>query len=172
MDLDAIIKSVGTAVTFDILTSVIVFPRTSSLKNDTPRVIWKMGEDVKSYEDAMAKATAHPELIAINAAEDTKLVLHALDLVQKELHLDQFDSIQIYRGGIDILRITNNVSHSADRSAYIEINEFRRRLIQSQVHKWYNNPYALIGVSSVLSSATTIAMAVGAYRLLRVVKKV
>jgi hypothetical protein len=42
---------------------------------------------------------------------------------------DKFDCIQIYRGGLDILRI-EMTKNKCGRSAYIEINDYRRRLAQ------------------------------------------
>ena len=77
----------------------------------------------------VSQVETNPELISLSARDDVKLVLENLAQVSSTLSLEQFDSIQIYRGGVDLLRIRNK-SRDCGRSAYVEIHEYRRRRIQ------------------------------------------
>ena len=79
-----------------------------------------------------------PELIAINlnGVDDVLAVLRVLSLLKDDMHLNQFDSIRIHRGGVDLLLVlhTGGTSESgrraSGRSVYVEVNEYRHRLHQ------------------------------------------
>jgi hypothetical protein len=77
----------------------------------------------------IGEVTANAELLALNAVDDVLLTLRALKEIKDDAHLDQFDSIQINRGGVNLLRVVNR-ARDVNRSAYIEINTFRRHLHQ------------------------------------------
>ena len=51
-----------------------------------------------------------------------------MDELREELMLYRFDKIQIYRGGLDILCLTLQ-GNTSGRSVYLEINDYRRRII-------------------------------------------
>ncbi len=76
-----------------------------------------------------AAIPSNTELIALSAVADVLCILRVLQEVKDIAHLDQFDSVQIYRGGIDLLRVVNSTRH-VGRSVYVELNDFRRRLQQ------------------------------------------
>lgn len=124
--LDVLMKLAGQARK-EILASVVVFPRTSSLQSDTPLVL--LEQDQLDLEKVRALVITHHEIIAINAREDLDMVLEVLLELQDELCLNHYDCIQIYRGGLYLLRIINT-SRKVGQSAYIEINDYRRRLQQ------------------------------------------
>jgi hypothetical protein len=83
---------------------------------------------------------SHHEAIALSAREDLLMILNVMELVATELMLDKFDQIQIYRGGLDVLRISTGVfllivvgrfsilGNKVGRSVFVEINEYRRRV--------------------------------------------
>ena len=90
----------------DSLCNVVVFPKTESLKGDKPIATYEVDSAIK-WEELALWIESNPELIAIGARDDLRLITRVLKDVYNELHLEQFDSIQIYRGGVDLLRIVN-----------------------------------------------------------------
>lgn len=84
--------------------------------------------------------------LAVSIREDVLLVLDMLEEMKNELLLERMDMIQLYRGGLDVLRIVLK-NNNTGRSAYLEINDYKRRLsfIFFGARKWFNNPSTLIG---------------------------
>ncbi len=113
----------------DAFASIVVFPRTSLLTEDKPRMVVK-SDKKPDYDAILRQVQENPEMIALSAREDLAIILLMLKELHDELFLAQFDSIQIYRGGVDLLRIDLRTANLVDRSAYVEINEYRRRLQQ------------------------------------------
>lgn len=129
----ASLKDAAEEVQYHVLRSSFVFPRTESLKGDKPS--WSVSFPAVSpetYVELMHQAKSHPEMISLCAEEDVIGALEILGLVHEKLYLFQFDTIQIYRGGVDLLRIVNE-SRNCGRSVYLELNEFRRRLAELAV---------------------------------------
>ncbi len=87
-------------------------------------------ESVVDYPAIIAATEKNPEMIALSGREDVKMVLETLKELHDELHIHQFDSIQIYRGGVDLLRVILKKENQVGRSVYVEINDFRRRTQQ------------------------------------------
>ena len=112
----------------DVICSMIQFPRTSSLEKDKPAAefIFEANE-VYDYSKVEQFIETNVNLISLDARDDLQMIIQSLKKVHDELHLDNFDCIQIFRCGIDLLRITNK-SRDVNRSAFIEINEYKRRL--------------------------------------------
>ncbi|MNE55901.1 hypothetical protein D3C80_1507710 [compost metagenome] len=106
--------------------SCIVFPITNSLREDKPLKLITVAGKIH-WDKIKHEVASDPEFLAVSARQDLQSVLTLLSQVNDELLLDKLDSIQIYRGGIDLLRIVLD-GNSVDRSAYIEINDYRRRL--------------------------------------------
>lgn len=77
----------------------------------------------------IGEVAANAELLALNAVDDVLLTLRVLKDIKDDAHLGQFDSIQIYRGGVNLLRVVNR-ARDVNRSAYIDINTLRRNLRQ------------------------------------------
>lgn len=113
------------AIRKDALISTIVFPKTSSLENDEPQEHLEV--DTLDYDYLEKYVEKCPELIALNAVSDITLVLQVLKEIHDIMHIDQFDCVQIYRGGVDLIRIRLK-NNTTKRSVYVEINEYRRRL--------------------------------------------
>ena len=135
-------------IRMDTLCSVVVFPRTASLADDTPESIMEVDGYI-DYEKLQQNVQTDTNLISLGAREDVILILKVLSEVHDVLHLEQFDSIQIYRGGVDLLRIVNK-NRKTGRSVYVEINEYRRRLHQLLYPDQNIIPSVLIGVVSIL----------------------
>ena len=112
----------------DTLCSMVVFPRTESLANDTPQSSMEVDGNIE-YDKLQQNVHTNPTLISLGARDDVTLMLKVLSEVHDTLHLEQFDNIQICRGGVILLRIVNT-TRSTGRSACIEFNEYHRRLHQ------------------------------------------
>jgi hypothetical protein len=142
--LPTLFKQVTNDIKRDLLCSCIVFPKTSSLKEDKPLQVYdwdgkEKGLDIKGFID---RVNNDPEYVAVSARNDLVLVLEVLNDVKEELLLDKMDSIQIYRGGVDLLLIKNKGKDGNGRSAFVEINDYRRRL-QSTVQLKTNHQDSL-----------------------------
>lgn len=152
--LSLLIRAVAERARTDVLASTIVFPRTASLEADKPVCVITVEETEELDFIAIAdKIQTDPELIALGAREDVAQVLHVLNKMKDELHLQQFDSIQIYRGGVDLLRIVNK-KRNIGRSAFVELNEYRRRLYN------YAHPSSSISTRSLLTHGVVMFVAV------------
>ena len=129
--LGALLQKVTQGAKRDLLASSFQFPRTASLANDTPYWVETVEQlNMGTYEDLRRNLQSNTEMIAIGARDDVDVMLTVLSLVHDELSLSQFDYIQIYLGGVDLLRIVNKSRQTkpSGRSAFVEINEYRRRL--------------------------------------------
>ena len=126
--LASLFAKVGDSVRKDLLRDVVVFPKTASLHDDQPITTIEMQGTI-SWSDVRAFAAINTELIALGACEDVDVTLRALEDVQTELQLDQFDSIRLSRGCVNLLSIINT-KRQVGRSANVEIFEYRRRLSQ------------------------------------------
>jgi len=125
--LSSLINRVAVEIRRDILCSGVVFPRTSSLREDKPLITIGY-KSILDIEKILDQVRNEPEFIAVSAKNDLVLILEVLKEVKEELLLEKMDSIQIYRGGVDLLLIKNEMSDGLGRSAFIEINDYRRRL--------------------------------------------
>lgn len=140
----------------DVLAASVVFPKTDSLRDDTPIAV--IQQSSLDFDAAIDFVKQHPELIALSAREDLVQVLGILQQVQEEMSLDQFDGVQIYRGGLDLLLI-ENTSRAVGRSAFIEVNDYRRRLQRVAMQQLdYSNIVSLLSVAMVCASAICIAL--------------
>jgi len=143
-----VVQQVTDKIKIDTLSASFVFPKTSSLSDDTPIITMELQTlDFQAIKDFV---TSHPEAIALSVRDDLILILQVMQQVKDELLLDKFDCIQIYRGGLDILRITIT-SNKNGRSAIVEMNDYRRRLAQAIVAPWDKYPYTTGIFVSILS---------------------
>jgi len=140
----------------DVMCSIVVFPKTSSLDPDNT-VLWVTSCDGHvDYDNLIRDVETQPEMIAVGARDDLKLLFKVLKEVHETLALDQFDSINVYRGGVDLVRI-KNTTRTVNRSAYIEINEYRRRL-QHILHPAQNGDYFASFFFSVMTTLAVIGI--------------
>ncbi len=70
------------------------------------------------WNDIRKKVLTHQEIVVISAREDLSIQQHVLH---------KFDMIQIYKDGLDILRIVNTESQDG-RSVHVGINDYRRNV--------------------------------------------
>lgn len=69
------------------------------------------------------------ELHALAAVSDVQTMLRLLAEVDDVACLGQFDMFEVHRCGVTLLRVTNG-QRRVNRSAYVEINDFKRRLCE------------------------------------------
>ncbi len=89
---------------------------------------------------------SNAELISVSARNDIFVTIDTLATLHEKLALYSFDSIQIYRGGIDLLRIVKK-DRNVNRSAYIELNDYRRRLMSILSQKSNKGELVLLALS-------------------------
>ena len=63
--------------------------------------------------------------------EPTSQLLEVCKLLKDELPLDKFDYIIFWRGGLSVLKV-RLTANERGRSAYVEINDYRRRIEEAR----------------------------------------
>lgn len=129
------LSAIKDEVKTNVLCSSVVFPRTRSLQDKAVSTytidetdLLKTGSGFEiNWEALESKITKDPELIGFDAVKDLMSILSLLKEVEHTLKLAVFDGIVIYRGGIDLLRIQIG-DRKDSRSAYVEINDYRRQI--------------------------------------------
>ena len=142
--LSQVLSRVKEQLARDALCSAVVFPRTESLQD-----IARVTLDAMNLEDLSIQQClkSHPEFIALYAREDLLLIVNLLKSVNAELYIDKFDGVVIYKGGLDLLTI--RFPNSVGRTVYVDMNDYRRRII-SLVNKRKVKYEVLIPVVSVV----------------------
>lgn len=156
MKLSTLTKQIAAQIKKDILSSVVVFPRTSSLAEDKPRAVIDVEGNI-DWDRVKQAVTSHPELIALSAVEDVCLTLDCLKELSGPLYLESFDGIQIHRGGIDLLLI-KNTKRNVGRTALLELNDYRRRLQQTLFPQPQQTSYVVTGIVVILASMAGVAL--------------
>ena len=123
------LRSVGREVQRDLLASAFVFPRTTSVADDGAAI--EIEQPALDLDELVHHANAHPEAVALNAQRDLKLILEVCKLLKDELPLDKFDYIIFWRGGLSVLKV-RLTANERGRSAYVEINDYRRRIEEAR----------------------------------------
>jgi hypothetical protein len=118
-------------------------------------------DKVVDYDDIIRRVQDNTEMIALSARDDLKLTLSVLRELHAELCLHQFDYIQIHRGGVDLLRIIlkKEKDNQIGRSAFVELNEYRRRL--QQIARPEQLPGAQLVMMFVCGMVTALAFFAG-----------
>jgi len=147
--LSDLLQHTSKSVRIDVLASCFVFPRTASLEQNNPFTSY----DVEKLDLATirGKVETDAHMVAANIRNDVLLILDAINEIKEDLLLDRMDAIVIYRGGLDVLCI-NVTSNKSGRSAYIEINDYKRRLMQLAM-KPKESTYAqtlVVGLAGIL----------------------
>lgn len=142
------------AIRRDILCSAVVFPRTISIQNDTPLKTIAV-VDVINWQEVSTSVREDTEFVPVSAKEDLFRIIDLLKEFEDELLLYKMDMIQIYRGGIDLLRISfpNNKSN---RSAYVEINDYRRAIHKERERVQWVYITTVVVISAILSTGGSI----------------
>jgi len=123
----------------NVLCSTIVFPRTTSAESPLDitggsrcaKSMVCVTQDSLDLQAVLETVRNDPHIAALGLChrEDVDLVLRLLIDVQEELILNKFDGVAIGCSGIDLvcIELTNN---RCGRSAYVDDNDYRRRLQQ------------------------------------------
>jgi hypothetical protein len=126
--LSNLVRRVTTDYANDALCASFVFPRTDALRESFSKAIVKVEQQTLDLNALELLVTNDPGLTAIGGRKDVLAVLSAVKPLTGELNLERMDGLIFYRGGLDILalRLTNN---DCGRCAYVEINDYRRKLV-------------------------------------------
>ncbi len=127
----SVLKRASANIKRDVLASCIQFPRTASLANDESfweESVTNINKD--TFLTLQGLLNEQPEMIAINVVEELSLIFEALKSCHETLRFDLFDTLHIYYGGVDLVRIVNNARKEkpSGRSVTVEINSYRQRL--------------------------------------------
>lgn len=136
-----------------ILCNSFVFPKTEKLKDDKPCITYDA--DTLDIPAIKRYINSHPEAIALSVRTDLSLILDVINEVKEELWLSNFDCIQIYRGGIDILRINLKQTEPRGRSAFVEING-SRRLQEALITPWSSALMSAVVTGLILTAAQVL----------------
>jgi hypothetical protein len=122
----SLLKMVGNDVAKNIILSQIVYPKTESIKDKSITQ--------KNYNGTLLNAIQEIEadinLKAIDAVADAVEVLRLMEEFKESILLNQADCVVIYKGGFDIVMLTNEKLPTSGRSIYIELNSSRNELIR------------------------------------------
>lgn len=152
---------------YDVLCSCIVFPKTENISGDKPIATVHLDNGRLEWDVIKTEVDKHSELIALGARNDLTHICNVLQEVEEVMHLDQFDNIQIYRSGLDLLRIANT-KRAVGRSAYLDINEVRRRLTQAMQPPDANYVYLYVAIGVAIG--VVLAQIIGKDEMTKIVK--
>ena len=142
------------------LISALSFHTTSSLVEDVPQVVIYV--ERLDDPDLRIFVKNSDRLISLNAVSDVILMIDTLNAVNDIMHIDLFDSIHIYRGDVDLIRIIMK-GRDMRRSVCVEVNEYHRRYANNRSYgeKKHRNVIAdviLFGIAAVFVGLTAIKM--------------
>ena len=107
------------------LSSILEFPTTESLKNDYGRPIKTIDAEKFELNNIIDSVKESTLLNQMKAAEEIEVVLHNLNSLNKTMHLDYFDNIQINRNGVSLFRIVLPKNQSR-KSVIIDIARYHK----------------------------------------------
>jgi hypothetical protein len=145
----------------NIILAAVVYPKTSTSLKDNPRISFEHGITHKGLPEFLE---SNLTLRAYSATNDVQQTVELLKKYEAELLASKVDMIQIYKGGIDVLRIYNNqelaeklkprqlavteaektaieqqvladIGVTLDRSIYVEVNWVRARLFEESKNR-------------------------------------
>lgn len=145
--LNELISKTTNQTRLDLLESCIAFPKTASLNGNIPLKTYEYNEVKVDYDQIVAFVEKdHQDLSSIPFKEDVVLILKLLQDVHDHSNLSVFDSIQIYHGGINILRIVNKDKGCGGLSICIDIIDYRRRLQKYFYPDYSYTSLAMVGI--------------------------
>lgn len=124
--MQTLINTVGLEMTKTILRSQVVYPRTASLQD---KALLELEYPGKSMTMAVNAARESIELQAIDANNDVADLLALLEQFESLVILSQADCVVVYKGGFDVVKLTNTARPASGRSIYVEINSCRDKLL-------------------------------------------
>ena len=127
-DIAGLASSLSQPIRNHVMFSAFVFPKTQKLvEADRPMTIYEADRESLDWKAIISFVKEDPMMIAYGVREAMCTVLENMEAINPLLRLDKFDMVQVSGSGIDLLRIVMK-GNNIDRSAYIEINEYRRGL--------------------------------------------
>lgn len=108
------------------MVSSFLFVQTATLGKNTP--VWTYETSLKTnpYADIIAASQTNAKLIALHARAELKHMLQGLEMVHDLVR--EFDTVQIFRGSVELLRIINTGGMATGMGVQVEINDYRRTL--------------------------------------------
>lgn len=132
------LKKIAEPIQTDLLRSALGFPRTDSLKDDKPCMVYSLEKGQSLNWIVLRKfINANPDAIALTVHEDLLSIIDVMEGIAEELMLAKFDQIHFYHGGLDIFRIT--LGNDVGRSVLVNVNDYRMRVnaVITQSHEGY-----------------------------------
>lgn len=153
--LTTLLKSSTSTNKRDCLYSSIVFFRTSSLE-DKPRVTIAI-EKPLDWNDLSKRLGNDKQFLSLSAHKDLLQVVQDIKEVSDDIFLQEIDGIQICRSGIAELRVVIK-GNSLGRIAYLEINDYRSRLLKiaGEARSIAYDPVTVVIIFAVFSMLLTI----------------
>jgi len=108
-----------------------------------------------------AKRHASPQFTVARVRQELLAVIEVLEQVDEELNLKKMAGFQIYRFPLDLLRVNFKGDEQLDRCAFVEINEYRKHLMQA------TNPST--SLFQIVDPTTAIILAVIVYSIAQVI---
>ena len=133
------------------------FPKTDTVRESFDKAVVQL-DQLRSFDPGWLNhyLTTHQELSAYGGRSDVMTVLSAMQPLINELNLDLMDGLIVYRGGLIMLavRLTGN---NSGRCAYVDIDNYRRRLETLASAKSAARTLFLQGLATVIVVAATCA---------------
>ncbi len=113
-------------------TTALFLPLSPPPTSSSPRVPHNgfvgHARDLLDLVDAANECGLCPGVVEINGVTDCAAILRLLATVQKDMHLRQFDSINIKRGGVWLLKVHVTAPCRVGRSVAVDVFNFNRRV--------------------------------------------
>jgi hypothetical protein len=161
MQVESLYSGISATIKDTAVRAGFVYPRTDSIKDDIPEETFQMkNPDSPNYQELITYCQQSISLKALDGLEDILEIVDSLTRIHTQMLFNRVDCIQIWKGGIDLLRI-NMEGQKTGRSAYIEINSLRLRLMNLLHKKEYDAASAIfknnISLSIIIGFATVAA---------------
>jgi hypothetical protein len=116
-----------------------------------------LAQDALDFSTVGAGVLLDSELQSVDGVDDVVAVLKVFDALKDDLHLDKFDTIQITRGAVVLLRVVST-STCSGVGVSVEVNVYRRRLQQVQIDLLPSKStiFASVVVAGMLAAAVLV----------------
>ena len=152
-DFESVYKKVSQHIRDAVVKSDIQYPRTQNLDKDIPEETFEIqSPEIPNYEELRQHCQSSINLQALDGIEDIIYIVDTLSRVHNQMLLSRVDCVQIWKGGVDLLKIVMK-GNNTGRSAFIEINSLRLKLMNYLKEKEYTEIRSAVGgFSSFLNS--------------------
>ena len=127
-------RMVNKKLIINAINSCVVFPKAESLSND--KVIHEIS--VESYSSKNIKVVLEKDidklmrLYAVGAKQDVFEACEMIDEIAKCAPMDGIRFIHIHKTGVDLLRVYKVGNDTMERAAFLEMDEYKRSLLEEQ----------------------------------------